>query len=93
LDRDKDIDLDLDPELEDEMVNSLQIEPRNSGKNLPPPPELDFFPLLKRPFFPGMAAPLVVEPGPFFEVLKKTCPFPTQMCRPPPHERRRLRYL
>lgn len=27
-------------------------------------------PLSRRPFFPGMAAPIVIEPGPFYEVLK-----------------------
>lgn len=32
---------------------------------------LYIFPLLKRPFFPGMAAPLVIEPGKFFEALKE----------------------
>ncbi|MCF7851856.1 MAG: endopeptidase La [Simkaniaceae bacterium] len=26
--------------------------------------------MTRRPFFPGMAAPLVIEPGPFYEVLK-----------------------
>jgi ATP-dependent Lon protease len=34
------------------------------------PDELFIFPLLRRPFFPGMAAPLVIEPGPFYEILK-----------------------
>ncbi|MBI3211097.1 MAG: endopeptidase La [Simkania negevensis] len=34
------------------------------------PDELFIFPLTRRPFFPGMAAPLVIEPGPFYEVLK-----------------------
>lgn len=34
------------------------------------PPELVVFPIVKRPFFPGMAAPIVFEPGPFFETLK-----------------------
>jgi ATP-dependent Lon protease len=28
------------------------------------------FPINKRPFFPGMAAPLYIEPGPFYEMLK-----------------------
>jgi ATP-dependent Lon protease len=26
--------------------------------------------MTRRPFFPGMAAPLVIEPGPFYEILK-----------------------
>lgn len=34
------------------------------------PEELFILPLTRRPFFPGMAAPLVIEPGPFYEVLK-----------------------
>lgn len=34
------------------------------------PNELFILPLTRRPFFPGMAAPLVIEPGPFYEVLK-----------------------
>ena len=32
--------------------------------------ELYLFPLTKRPFFPGMAAPMIVEKGPFYEALK-----------------------
>lgn len=34
------------------------------------PAQLYVMPLLRRPFFPGMAAPLVIEPGPYYEVLK-----------------------
>lgn len=34
------------------------------------PKTLYIFPCLKRPFFPGMAAPFMVEPGPFYEALK-----------------------
>lgn len=34
------------------------------------PEELFILPLTRRPFFPGMAAPLVIEPGPYYEVLK-----------------------
>lgn len=34
------------------------------------PDELFIFPLVRRPFFPGMAAPLMIEPGPYYEVLK-----------------------
>lgn len=51
------------PPFEGERVQKKELQP--------PPIELDFFPLIKRPFFPGMAAPLVIEPGPYFEVLKK----------------------
>ncbi|NGX56668.1 MAG: Lon protease [Candidatus Anoxychlamydiales bacterium] len=34
------------------------------------PEELFILPLNKRPFFPGMAAPIVIEPGIYYEVLK-----------------------
>ncbi len=38
--------------------------------NPPYPDQLFILPLNKRPFFPGMAAPVVIEPGSFYEVLK-----------------------
>ncbi|MCL4552237.1 MAG: endopeptidase La [Candidatus Marsarchaeota archaeon] len=34
------------------------------------PHVLYIFPVVRRPFFPGMAAPVVIEPGPFYEALK-----------------------
>jgi ATP-dependent Lon protease len=34
------------------------------------PEELFIIPLTKRPFFPGMAAPILIEPGSYYEVLK-----------------------
>ena len=56
--------------LEEAMMESLNDEnvalPQGDG-----PGTLDVFPLLKRPFFPGMASPLMIEPGPFYEVLKR----------------------
>ena len=41
--------------------------PEPSGES---PDELFVIPLTRRPFFPGMAAPVVIEPGPYYEVLK-----------------------
>ena len=35
------------------------------------PEELCIVPLSRRPFFPGMAAPLVIEPGIYYEMLKQ----------------------
>ena len=55
--------------LEDAVLSSLE-ETSKKKKNYSPT-ELDIFPLLRRPFFPGMAAPIVIEPGPFYEVLKQ----------------------
>ena len=37
---------------------------------LPYPKNLYLLPLNRRPFFPGMAAPIVIEPGIYYEVLK-----------------------
>lgn len=34
------------------------------------PKQVFIMPLTRRPFFPGMAAPIVIEPGHFYEVLK-----------------------
>ncbi|MBU6383167.1 MAG: endopeptidase La [Verrucomicrobia bacterium] len=38
--------------------------------SLPYPEQLYIMPLNRRPFFPGMAAPIVIEPGAYYEVLK-----------------------
>lgn len=37
--------------------------------------ELFVVPLVRRPFFPGMAAPLVIEPGSYYEMLKQVASF------------------
>lgn len=54
--------------LEDELLSS-KIEPLGVSKDLPN--ELFVLPITRRPFFPGMAAPLVIEPGPYYEILKQ----------------------
>lgn len=51
-------------------MNSLQQTEPPSTKGPALPEQLLFFPLTRRPFFPGMAAPVVIEPGPFYEALK-----------------------
>ena len=57
-------------EIDLEVLNALGKEKKSKDdKTLPE--ELYIFPLLRRPFFPGMAAPIVIEPGPFYEVLKQ----------------------
>lgn len=58
-------------ELENALLDSLE-ESQHEGKKPPICPDvLDIFPLQRRPFFPGMAAPIVIEPGPFYETLKQ----------------------
>jgi ATP-dependent Lon protease len=56
-------------ELENALLQSLDESGRK--KNPPSPKEIDIFPLTRRPFFPGMAAPIVIEPGPYYETLKQ----------------------
>ncbi|MBB64111.1 MAG: endopeptidase La [Waddliaceae bacterium] len=60
----------LDSELEETVIDSLSAN-RSTDPSVKSPDKVFIFPLLRRPFFPGMAAPIVVEPGPFYEVLKK----------------------
>lgn len=59
-----------DIEIEDAILNALNEAPETSQKEMGLPKILDLFPLLRRPFFPGMAAPLMIEPGPYYETLK-----------------------
>lgn len=61
----------LEMELENAVMNSLEDSQSLQKQSSPLlPDQIYVFPLLRRPFFPGMAAPLVIEPGPFYEVLK-----------------------
>lgn len=57
--------------LEAALLQSMEI-PEETADTDPTvlPEELTIFPIAKRPFFPGMAAPIVIEAGPFFETLK-----------------------
>lgn len=60
----------IEADLEEAILQTLSnTEPPNK-KNTPLPDNLYIFPIARRPFFPGMAAPLMIEPGPFYEVLK-----------------------
>jgi ATP-dependent Lon protease len=60
----------FDQEIENALLQSLN-ENSASPKKSQNPDHLYIFPLVRRPFFPGMAAPIVIEPGPFYEVLKQ----------------------
>ncbi len=57
----------LEAELEDAIEESLEATDEVK-KQLPN--ELYVLPINRRPFFPGMAAPILIEPGPYYEVLK-----------------------
>ncbi len=56
-------------EIEKAMLHSVE---EGSHPRIPTdiPNDVYIFPLVRRPFFPGMAAPIAIEPGPYYEVLK-----------------------
>lgn len=60
--------------MEEALVEAMQKSVKNEktrDKNAESfPHEVFVVPLSRRPFFPGMAAPIVVEPGAFYEILK-----------------------
>lgn len=56
--------------LTDEDSDETSGAPGSLIPSLPYPDQLHVMPLNRRPFFPGMAAPLVIEPGAYYEVLK-----------------------
>ncbi len=60
----------FESDLEEQLLETLESE-RRQGSRLPKPDELFIFPIVRRPFFPGMAAPVVIEPGQFYEALKQ----------------------
>lgn len=60
--------------LDDEEIKTTPEEEAPKKEDQPPSPsypkQLYVLPLNRRPFFPGMAAPIVIEPGIYYEVLK-----------------------
>lgn len=67
---DNEYDASFAQELEQALLNSLEEGQQPHKKGITPPETIDIFPILRRPFFPGMAAPIVIEPGPYYETLK-----------------------
>ena len=61
----------IDSQIEETVIDSLERGHGASVEKTAAPSQLFLLPLTRRPFFPGMAAPIVIEPGPFYEVLKK----------------------
>ncbi|MBS0615026.1 MAG: endopeptidase La [Verrucomicrobia bacterium] len=60
-------------EEEESLLEALENTEKTSTeakKDEELPKQVFVIPLNRRPFFPGMAAPVVIEPGPFYEVLK-----------------------
>jgi ATP-dependent Lon protease len=56
--------------IEEVILQTLSQDDKEESKLSQLPEKVHFIPIKRRPFFPGMAAPMFVEPGPFFEVLK-----------------------
>jgi len=61
----------LEQEIENALLNTLEKETKSTKKSPSYPKQLDIFPLVRRPFFPGMAAPIIIEPGPYLDLLKE----------------------
>lgn len=59
-------------EIEEALVEAIQksVAKEQPKASVEFPAQVFVVPLSRRPFFPGMAAPIVIEPGPFYEVLK-----------------------
>ena len=60
----------LDDALDDAAYDSLHHDQPQGKAQAEAPGEVFIIPLTRRPFFPGMAAPIVIEPGAFYEMLK-----------------------
>jgi ATP-dependent Lon protease len=62
-----------DENIEETLVEAVQDsvkQDQQREKSMETPSEVFIIPLTRRPFFPGMAAPIVIEPGAYYEVLK-----------------------
>lgn len=69
---DKDIESKLEDSLKEIPIKKIGKKKSSSKKkNKSLPNKLFLLPMTRRPFFPGMAAPLVIEPGVYYEILKE----------------------
>ncbi|MGC1878275.1 MAG: endopeptidase La [Rhabdochlamydiaceae bacterium] len=62
-----------DENIEEALVEAVEDsvkQDQQREKSMDAPSEVYIIPLTRRPFFPGMAAPIVIEPGAYYEVLK-----------------------
>lgn len=63
-----------DESLEDALVEAVQDsvheDQLHNKEQADLPKDVFIIPLTRRPFFPGMAAPIVIEPGVYYEILK-----------------------
>ncbi len=66
----------LEEELENAIFHPVEETAVTEKIPQPTPNELFVIPLARRPFFPGMAAPIVIEPGPYYDALKQVAKSP-----------------
>ncbi len=59
------------PTSSNNLIESFEEERRAKRKLIRVPHQIDILPVVRRPLFPGMAAPIVVEDGPFYSMLKQ----------------------
>ncbi len=52
------------------VKESIKEDQQREKAQAETPEQVFVIPLTRRPFFPGMAAPLVIEPGAYYEILK-----------------------
>jgi ATP-dependent Lon protease len=60
----------IEEALVEAVQNSVKQDQQRDKAAAEMPEEVFVIPLTRRPFFPGMAAPIVIEPGAYYEVLK-----------------------
>ncbi len=60
----------IEEALVEAVQDSVKQDQQREKSTSESPEEVFVIPLTRRPFFPGMAAPLVIEPGAYYEVLK-----------------------
>jgi ATP-dependent Lon protease len=60
----------IEESLVEAVHESVKQDQQRDKAQMEVPDEVFIIPLTRRPFFPGMAAPIVIEPGAYYEVLK-----------------------
>lgn len=63
--------MDEDQEVALALQESVKADQGRDRTSLVIPESVFVIPLNRRPFFPGMAAPIVIEPGAYYEILKQ----------------------
>lgn len=63
--------MDADEEVAYALQESVKADQARDKASFVSPDQVFVIPLNRRPFFPGMAAPIVIEPGAYYEVLKQ----------------------